>query len=197
LIRDLCGLIRQRDPDVIENHNLMGFDLPFLEGRARAHRIRLLLGRPYHGHSLRSPGPLELMRLGEGRYSLAGRELLDTLDATWRVDFVVRALPSHSLKDVARFFGVAKEDRIYLEGHAAYDTYRQDPESVRRYALQDVGDVGEVDAIAQRLHAPTFALARMAPRRYQRIAYAGTATGISWPRTPPSATMVRSRPSDR
>jgi DNA polymerase, archaea type len=181
LIHDLCDLIRKRDPDVIENHNLMGFDLPFLEGRARMHRIRLLLGRPYHGHSLRSPGPLELMRLGEGRasrYSLAGRELLDTLDATWRVDFVVRALPSHSLKDVARFFGVAKEDRVYLEGHAVYDTYRQDPESVRRDALQDVG---EVDAIAQRLHAPSFALARMAPRRYQRIAYAGTATGILEP----------------
>src|SRR6185437_2650416 len=36
LIRDLCALIRERDPDVIENHNLFGFDLPFLEERAAA-----------------------------------------------------------------------------------------------------------------------------------------------------------------
>ena len=36
LIANLCALIRQRDPDTIENHNLMGFDLPFLEHRASA-----------------------------------------------------------------------------------------------------------------------------------------------------------------
>jgi DNA polymerase, archaea type len=34
VIANLCALIRQRDPDMIENHNLMGFDLPFLEHRA-------------------------------------------------------------------------------------------------------------------------------------------------------------------
>ncbi len=179
LIRGLVALIQERDPDVIENHNLMGFDLPFLQERARVHRIRLELGR--------APGPRELVRLGEGngaktqrdsRYSVAGREMLDTLDATWRVDFVVRALPSHSLKDVARFFGVAAADRVYLEGRRVYETYRSDPERVGRYALQDVG---EVDAIAQRLHASSFALACMAPRRYERVAYAGTATGILEP----------------
>jgi len=173
LIRELCALIRERDPDVIENHNLIGFDLPFLEGRAKALGLRLELGR--------APGPTGLVRKGEGqdaRYSVAGREMLDTLDATWRVDFVVRALPSHSLKDVARFFGLAAEDRVYLEGATIYSTYQQDPGRVRRYALQDVG---EVDAIARRLHTSTFALTRMAPRRYERVAYAGTATGILEP----------------
>ena len=34
LIASLCAIIRERDPDVIENHNLFGFDLPFLEQRA-------------------------------------------------------------------------------------------------------------------------------------------------------------------
>src|SRR5215211_664881 len=35
LIADLCALIRARDPDIIENHNLFGFDLPFLHARAQ------------------------------------------------------------------------------------------------------------------------------------------------------------------
>ena len=34
LIGELCALIRSRDPDIIENHNLLGFDLPFLQKRA-------------------------------------------------------------------------------------------------------------------------------------------------------------------
>jgi DNA polymerase, archaea type len=180
MILELGRLIRERDPDVIENHNLMGFDLPFLEGRAKTHGIKLELGR--------KPGPLGLIRIGDSsetqsrrgsvRYSLAGRELLDTLDATWRVDFVVRTMPSHGLKDVAKFFGVASEERVYLEGAKIYETYQQDPERVKQYALQDVA---EVDAIAQRLHASAFALTKMAPRRYEKVAYAGTATGILEP----------------
>ena len=36
IIAELCALIRECDPDVIENHNLFGFDLPFLEQRAAA-----------------------------------------------------------------------------------------------------------------------------------------------------------------
>ncbi len=180
MIRKLCQIIHERDPDVIENHNLMGFDLPFLEGRAKILGVKLELGR--------KPGPLGLIRIGDSsetqsrrggvRYSLAGRELLDTLDATYRVDFVVRAMPSHGLKDVARFFGVASEDRVYIEGAKIFETYQQDPERVKCYALQDVA---EVDAIAQRLHASAFALTKMAPRRYEKVAYAGTATGILEP----------------
>jgi DNA polymerase, archaea type len=87
-------------------------------------------------------------------------------------------MPSHGLKDVAKFFGVASEERVYLEGAKIYETYQHDPDRVKRYALQDVA---EVDAIAQRLHASTFALTKMAPRRYEKVAYAGTATGILEP----------------
>lgn len=180
MIHDLCKIIQERDPDVIENHNLMGFDLPFLEARASLHGMGLELGR--------KPGPFGLLRIGDSsetqsrrgglRYSLVGRELLDTLDATRRVDFVVRTMPSHSLKDVAKFFGLASEDRLYLEGSKIYKTYQLEPETVKRYALQDVA---EVDAIAQRLHASSFALTKMAPRRYEKVAYAGTATGILEP----------------
>jgi hypothetical protein len=46
LIADLCALIRERDPDVIENHNLFGFDLPFLEQRAATLGVPLALGQP-------------------------------------------------------------------------------------------------------------------------------------------------------
>ncbi len=176
MIRSLLQVIRERDPDVIENHNLFGFDLPFLLARAETHNIKLELGR--------DPGPLEPVRSAGGRrgreqrYSLAGREMLDTLDAVWRHDFVARDMPSHGLKAVAKYFGVASEDREYIPGHEIYKTYSSDPERVRRYALDDVR---EVDAISKRLHAPAFALTRMAPRRFERVASAGTATGILEP----------------
>src|SRR6266568_8227031 len=82
------------------------------------------------------------------RYSVAGRELIDTLDAVRRHDFVVRDMPSYSLKDVAKYFGIATPDRVYLEGTVIFETYRHDPELVRHYALDDVE---EVDGLSRRL----------------------------------------------
>jgi DNA polymerase, archaea type len=181
LISSLCTLIRERDPDVIENHNLFGFDLPFLEQRAAVLGIPLTLGR--------AEGPANLERREETlaigpearrrtRYSIAGRESIDTLDAVRRHDFVVRDMPSHSLKDVARYFGIAAPNRVYLDGATIFETYRRDPDRVRQYALDDVT---EVDELSQRLLGAPFAVASMAPRRYERLASAGPAMGILEP----------------
>ncbi len=79
---------------------------------------------------------------------------------------------------MARYFGIALPDRVYLEGAAIFETYRQNPELVRRYALDDVT---EVDGLSRRLLGAPFALAGMAPRRYERLASAGPAMGILEP----------------
>ena len=112
------------------------------------------------------------------RFTAAGRELIDTLDAVRRHDFVARDLPGHGLKQVARHFGIAAKDRVYLPGSAIAATYARDPDRVRRYALDDVA---EVDALSRRLLQAPFALAGMAPRRYERLASAGPATGVLEP----------------
>src|SRR4029079_2880902 len=44
LLRRLVTAVTESDPDVIENHNLHGFDLPFLERRARVLGVPLGLG---------------------------------------------------------------------------------------------------------------------------------------------------------
>ncbi|HEY6542075.1 MAG TPA: DNA polymerase domain-containing protein [Ktedonobacteraceae bacterium] len=181
LIADLCALIRQLDPDTIENHNLMGFDLPYLEYRAGILKVPLYLGRagaPQRLESYEETGSAGPHRWKRQRFSVAGRELIDTLDAVRRYDFVVRNLPSYRLKDVARHFGLASPERVYLEGARVYETYQQDPEAVRHYALDDVR---EVDGLSRRLMGAAFALAGMAPRRYERIASAGPAMGILEP----------------
>ncbi|GAA5534844.1 3'-5' exonuclease [Deinococcus aluminii] len=169
LIQQLLEIIRQRDPDIIENHNIMAFDLPFLMGRAQVHGLALNLGRP--------GGPPGVWRVQDGRssphWACAGREIVDTIDAVRRLD-----LPSASLKVVSQLFGIAPKDRVYIEGAQVAELYRTDPATVRKYALQDVE---EVEALARRVLAPSFALAQMAPRPYHRLPYAGTATGMLEP----------------
>lgn len=191
LIRRLAALIRTTDPDVIENHNLHGFDLPFLAERARQLGVSLALGRAGAPGLRRRPAsrgygawrgeageanPAEREgQEGRGRFTMPGRELLDTLDAVRRYDFVARDLPGHGLKAVARHFGLAPAEREYVEGARVYTTWLAKPERVRHYALDDVR---EVDGLARLLGGAAFALARMAPRRYERLADAGPATGV-------------------
>ena len=179
LIRDLCTFIREADPDVIENHNLHGFDLPFLNRRAARLKVPLDLARigpPGFRQRAASrgvlPGEQEPTRV---RLVIPGRECIDTLDAVWRYDFATRELPGHGLKAVAKHLGIAAPDREMIRGDLVYSTFLTDPERVRRYAS---ADVDEVAGLARLLGGAAFALARMAPRRYERVADAGAATGI-------------------
>ncbi len=170
LLARLSALVREVDPDVIENHNLHGFDLPFLVRRARRLGVPFAIGR-IEGAPLRPrPGPR-----GKTRLTAPGRELIDTLDAVRRHDFAARDLPGHGLKAVARHFGIASSEREYVPGAKVYEVYQRDPERVRRYALDDVA---EAAGLAKLLGGAAFALARMAPRRYERLADAGPATGV-------------------
>ena len=109
------------------------------------------------------------------RFVAPGRELIDTLDAVLRYDFATRDLPDHGLKAVARHLGIAGPDREYIRGDQIYAVYRRDPARVRRYAT---ADVEEVAGLARMLGGAAFALAQMTPRRYERLADAGAATGV-------------------
>lgn len=179
LIRRLVSAVTAADPDVIENHNLQGFDLPFLARRAQILGVPLAFGRigpPGLRHRAArrgSPGEADARR--RLRFIVPGRELIDTLDAVRRYDFSTRELPGHGLKAVARHLGIAGPDRELIRGDQISEVYRSDPARVRRYATQDVE---EVAALARMLGGAAFALARMAPRRYERLADAGAATGV-------------------
>ncbi|AKV04123.1 DNA polymerase II [Labilithrix luteola] len=185
LLHRMMARVQELDPDVIENHNLHGFDLPFIARRAEQLGVPVTLART-GGPGLRkrpaSRGsqvgatdgtPAEIAR--KQRYTMPGRELIDTLDAVRRHDFSARDLPGHGLKAVARHLGLASPDREYVPGSRIYETFLRDPDRVRRYAGDDVT---EAAGVARLLGGAAFALARMAPRRYERLADAGAATGV-------------------
>ncbi|SEK91680.1 DNA polymerase elongation subunit (family B) [Stigmatella aurantiaca] len=186
LLQRLAARIRACDPDVIENHNLHGFDLPFLAHRARRLGVPLALGRDgapglrqrpaSRGASLgRGPAGRAQDPMRRMRYTMPGRELIDTMDAVLRHDFSARDLPGHGLKAVARHFGLSGPERELIPGPRVHEVFLQDPERVRRYAREDVS---EAAGLARLLGGAAFALARMAPRRYERLADAGPATGV-------------------
>jgi DNA polymerase elongation subunit (family B) len=177
VLERFVALVAERDPDVIEGHNIFKFDLPYLEARARQVGIKLALGRD--GSTLRShPSRLQIAeRLIQYRkYEVHGRHVVDTLFLLQFHDVSARELQSFGLKAAARHFGVAEDDRVELGARAITEAHRDDRATFERYALQDVR---ETRALSAALSPAWFTQTTIFPYNYQDVVIRGNATKIN------------------
>ena len=117
LIQAFVKTLAERDPDVIEGHNLCRFDLPYLEARARRHKVKLALGRDGSTFSKRSSRFNIADRIiNYTRYDVWGRHVVDTLHLAMLYDGANRNLESYNLKYLAKHFRIASDERTYVDG---------------------------------------------------------------------------------
>jgi DNA polymerase elongation subunit (family B) len=176
LLVEASRLIRERDPDVLEGHNVFRFDLEYLESRARRHRVPLSWGRD--GSALRGrPARMQVAdrSIAYRRYTVAGRHIVDTWILAQLHDVAARDLESYGLKDVARHFGVAAPARTYLPPEDIPRIFREDPERLLAYARDDVTETLALSGI---LSPPYFVQSQSLPFVYQTTVLRGNATKI-------------------
>jgi len=176
MLERFVELVRERDPDVIEGHNIFSFDWPFLLERARRHGVALPLGRGGEPPATR-PGRFTAgeRTINYPRLDLAGRNVVDTYFLAQLHDLSDRSLPGFGLKEVARHFGVAAPDRTYLDGEDIAAAWDRDPQRVLAY-LRD--DIRETRAIADLLTPVYHAQAQILPFRFQDVCQRGNAAKI-------------------
>jgi DNA polymerase elongation subunit (family B) len=178
LLQALNGVIHRCDPDVITGHNIFRFDLDYIGRRAEMHGIRLTWGRngaPPH-ITPHARWNLAEKTLEYPRWDIYGRHIVDTYFLVQLYDIGGRNLESHGLKAVARHFGVAAEERTYLDGADISAAFRNDPELLYRYNLDDVR---ETLSLFRLLGYPWFLQSRMFPYSFQNCVIRGNATRIN------------------
>jgi DNA polymerase, archaea type len=176
MLAELTREIRRRDPDIIEGHNLFRFDLEYIEARARRHRIQLNWGRDgsvLHSHASRMN--IAERTISYRKYEVFGRHIADTWMLAQLYDIGTRDLESYGLKDVARHFGVAAPDRTYIQPERVSWYFDHDPDTLFRYALDDVR---ETRAISNILSPSYVVQAQIFPLSYQNTILRGNATKI-------------------
>ena len=112
-LKRLTAIIKERDPDVIEGHNLFRFDLPYLVARARKAKVKLDWGRS--GGFLRSrPSRLQIAEktIDYPKFAVEGRHFADTFLLAHFYDVGMRSLSGFERIDVAQHFGLADETQI-------------------------------------------------------------------------------------
>ena len=173
ILEQLIERIQALDPDVIEGHNLFGFDVPYLAARAKAVGVPLRLGRD--GSELRLGSPRQCIIGANSRTFtpafVHGRHLIDTYLSVQRFDIGRGDLESYGLKEATQQLGIAAPDRIYLEREQIPDLWHTDPETVRRYCLQDVH---ETRRLADLTLPTEFYQCQMLPDTLQNLATIGT-----------------------
>jgi DNA polymerase, archaea type len=177
-IKCLTSLIKERDPDVIEGHDLFRVDLPYIVARAKKLKTKLDWGRS--GGFLRSrPSRLQIAEktIDYPKFALDGRHFVDTFLLAQFYDVGMRSLTGFERLDVAKHFGLCDEDefsglagkelqRAYLEGH---DTFRQ----------RALCGVRETRALSDLLSPSYFIQAQIFPYNYQDVIVRGNATRIN------------------
>ncbi len=176
MLQEMIRLVQERDPDVIEGHNIFNFDLPYIEKRCRRYKIPLRLGRGQRIAESRSSRFTAAERASTyTRYDIYGRHVVDTMHLAQLYDIVHRNIDSFNLKSIARHFSVAATDRTYVRGEEIAATFDQDPDTLKEYALDDVR---ETAAIAEILSPSYFHQARLVPYSYQNCVSRGNASRI-------------------
>jgi len=179
ILMQLVSLVRERDPDVIEGHNIFGFDLPYLACRAKRHGVRLAFGRDRSEIAFGSQ-----LNCMVGYFQrpyipahIEGRHIIDTMLAVQRFDVARGELSSHGLKAVAVALGIAEDDRELIPHNRIAHEWKHNPDRVRKYALQDVR---ETRSLAALVCPAEFYLTQMVPDTYGRVATSGTGEKINY-----------------
>jgi DNA polymerase I len=173
LLQRFVASLNEADPDVIEGHNLFGFDMPYVAARAERLQVPLTIGRD--GSELRI-GRERNCAVGGTQRSFRpahvwGRHCIDTMLAAQRFDIGRGELESYGLKECAQVYGLAEAERIILDRSQMSALWRSDAELVRRYALQDIA---ETRCVADLVTPTEFYQTQMVPDSYQSVAVTGT-----------------------
>ena len=176
MLRQFVPIVRDRDPDVIEGHNILGFDLPYIATRCEIHHVTNAIGRDGS-----APRTLET-RTASGEHpfeyvvtDIAGRHVIDTLLLVQSYDAARRTMESYGLKYAARFFGIASPERTYIKPDQISWHWDHDVKPLMAYAMDDVEETRKLSDV---LSPTSFYLTRMIPSGFGAVSRMGSAAKI-------------------
>src|SRR6058998_3209660 len=177
-LKRLTALIKERDSDVIEGHDLFRVYLPLLVARAKKLKTKLDWGRS-DGFLRSRPSRLQIAEktIDYPKFTVGGRHFVDTFLLAQFYDVGMRSLAGFERTDVARHFDLCDSGEIStLTGKELQRAYLDNSEQFRRRALCGVR---ETRALSELLSASYFIQAQIFPYNYQDVIVRGNATRIN------------------
>ena len=178
MINDWCQWVRQIDPCIMIGHNVIGFDLPYLQFCSQG---GLQLGRLNH-YAETDNFTRRFRKDGSQDYDfqdikIFGRQLIDTWFLAMTYD-VGRRYPTYRLKDLIAYEGLEVEGRQhYQAGRIGSDWLNISKRpAIKKYALHDADDAL---ALYDLMAPQYFYYTRSIPKTFQAINNSATGSQIN------------------
>jgi DNA polymerase I len=178
MIAEFARLVRERDPDVIEGHNVFNFDLWYLAERAKRAGVPLVMGRDgrtplWLDETIRRSVPNGMTCK---YYRIEGRQIVDTFLGVMRWD-VGRKLPNYKLKQVVTNLGIGDAERAIVDASNMRALWNDPAQRARlkAYCLDDTRDAARLSALVT---PNEFYQAQMVPESLQGLAFVGIGSRI-------------------
>ena len=171
MIEDWCDYVREIDPDILNGHNVFGYDLDYLNYIMESNGMALNLGRDKSPAKFgKKPKRYRVDGAQTWDYKdcrIFGRHVIDGMFLAVKYD-IGRNYESWGLKSIVDYEGLVKEDRQFYDASKIRDNW-SDPiekEKIIEYCKHD-GD----DSVALfELMVPSFFyLSRSIPKSFQTI----------------------------
>lgn len=147
MIEDWCTWVRKVDPSILTGHNILSYDLPYLQNICF-----LKLGRDESDAEF-AEKTSKFRKDGSQQYDyhnvrITGREIIDTFFLSIKYD-LSRDFPSYGLKPIIKHLGLEKEGRQFIEAGRIKEYYKNRNEvgpasakweQVKQYAVEDSDD---------------------------------------------------------
>jgi len=182
MLLDWCQWICDKDPSILTGHNIFGFDIRYLLGRADSCGITLNIGRdgsaltPHeYTSSFRIDGSRDMEFTNVKCY---GREVIDTMFLSYRYDAVKKKYDSYGLKSIIKTEGLEKEGRTFYDASQIRYKYK-DPEEMKKIKEYCIDDADDALALFDLMCPAYFYQSQSTTRSFQHLHISATGALIN------------------
>ena len=182
MIEDWVFFVHQCNPSILTGHNIIAYDLPYMNYIAEKEGITLDLGRNKSALTF-DKYESKFRKDGSQSYSyhrvkVYGREVIDTLFLSIKYDATERKFESYGLKQIIKQLGLENPDRVFYDASKIRQNYEipGEWEKIKAYCSDDSDDSIKLwDLMA----APFFYSAQSIPKSFQAVMESATGSQIN------------------
>lgn len=171
MLDDWCDYVRDIDPTLLIGHNVIGYDLPYMNHVAGLYNTSLKIGRDDSITAFASR-PRKFRVDGSQTWDfkevkIFGRHVIDTMFLSVKYD-LGRNFPSWGLKPIIGHLGLVKKDRQFYDASKIKDNWYnlEEREKIVSYGIDDGDDALNL----YELMIPSyFYLTQSLPKSFQKI----------------------------
>lgn len=182
MVEDWCKWVREVNPSIILGHNILSFDLKYLNDIARHYGSRLTLGRdsshltfmPYESKFRKD----QTQFLSYNKAHIFGREIIDTMFLSIKFDIAKKKYDSYGLKPIIKVEGLEEKDRVFYDAAQIRHQYQNTEEwaKIKKYAITDADDALKL----YDLMAPSFFyFCQSVPKSWQGLVESATGSQLN------------------